>query len=101
METKKSSSRGVLSYSILAEFYQIRLRSDCGAVRVCLYSCCSRMGDTFRNIVTFLWRMCGRFPGFTQNHRKVGRRTLVHDLRSSKLPSEEIYMTMHSYVWKM
>ena len=40
----------LFSYSILAKFYQIRLRSDCGAVRVCLYSCCSRMGDTFRNV---------------------------------------------------
>ena len=37
----------------------------------------------------------------TQNHRKVGRRTSVHDLRSPKLPSEQIYITMHSYVWKM
>ena len=47
---KKWSSRGVLSYSILAKFYQTRLRSDCGAVHVCSYSCCSRMGDTFRNM---------------------------------------------------
>ena len=47
---KKWSSRGVLSYLILAKVYQTRLRSDCGAVRVCLYSCCSRMGDTFRNM---------------------------------------------------
>ena len=47
---KKWSSREVLSYSILAKFYQTRLRSYCGAVRVCLYSCCSRMGDTFRNM---------------------------------------------------
>ena len=41
---KKWSSRGVLSYSILAKIYQTRLRSDCGAVRVCLYSCCSFCG---------------------------------------------------------
>ena len=47
---KKWSSMGVLSYSILAKVYQTHLRSDCGAVRVCLYSCCSRMGDTFRNM---------------------------------------------------
>ena len=43
-------SGGLLSYSILANFYQTRLRSDCGAVRVCLCSCCSRMGDIFRNM---------------------------------------------------
>ena len=47
---KKWSSRRVPFYSILAESHQTRLRSDCGAVRVCLYSCCSRMGDTFRNM---------------------------------------------------
>ena len=27
---------GLLSYSILANIYQTRLRSDCGALRVCL-----------------------------------------------------------------
>ena len=31
----------------------------------------------------------------------IGRRTSVHEFRSPKLPSEEIYMTMNSYVWKM
>ena len=44
MEMKKWSSTGVPSCSILAKFYQTRLRSDCGAVRVCLYSCCSFCG---------------------------------------------------------
>ena len=48
---RKWSSREVLSYSILAKFYPTRLRSDCGAVRVCLHSSCgSRMGDTFRHM---------------------------------------------------
>ena len=51
---KLCESGGLLSYSILANFYQTRLRSDCGAVRVCLYSCCSRIGDTFRNILSLL-----------------------------------------------
>ena len=45
-------------------------------------------------------RVC-RIPGFTQKHQKVGRRTSVHDLRSPKLPSEERFMTMNSYVCKM
>ena len=40
----------LFSYSILAKFYQTYLRSDCGAVCVCLYSFCSGMGHTFRNM---------------------------------------------------
>ena len=36
----------------------------------------------------------------TENHRKLGRRTSIHDLRSPNLPTEQRYMTMHSYVWK-
>ena len=41
------------------------------------------------------------FPRVYTKPPKVRRRTTVHDLRRPKLPSEERYMTMHSYVWKM
>ena len=47
-------------------------------------------------VVTFCG-ICGGIPRFTQNQQKVGRRTSAHYLRSPKLPTEQRYMTMHSY----
>ena len=42
---------GLTPDSTLANICQIRLRSDCGAVCVCVYYCsCSMMGDTVRNM---------------------------------------------------
>ena len=37
-------------HSISANIYQTRLRSDCGAVRVCLHCCFSMMEGTVRNM---------------------------------------------------
>ena len=39
---------GLILHSILANICQTRLRSDCGAVRVCLHCCCSMTEDTVR-----------------------------------------------------
>ena len=37
--------------------------------------------------------------GVQKPTESVGRRTSVYNLRSPKLPTEQRYMTMHSYVW--
>ena len=54
-------------------------------------------------VVTFLWhlRWGSRVCTKPLQSQKVGSQTSVHDLRGPKLPSEQRYMTMHSYVWKM
>ena len=36
-----------------------------------------------------------------QNTQKSPAEPRVHDLRSPNLPTEQRYMTMHSYVWNM
>ena len=72
--------------------------------RTTFYMLLSRRKLTITNVCShLLWhlrwdsRVCTKPP----QNQKVGRRTSAHDLRSPKLSSEQRYMAMNSYVWKM
>ena len=68
------SGGGLTTHSVSADICQTRLRLDCGAVRVCLYRCCSMMGDTVRNILltrvltlSATYGSQNKIPGFVKN----------------------------------